>query len=94
MSVTIESLREFFEERINEAYENGKLHQMKKMVERSEILYDKNGFVRFDEGELSMIVSEEIEALSRVISEHVMKDEIDLSKLDCYSVEELIDQLT
>jgi len=94
MSVTIESLREFFEERINEAYDSGRLHQMKKMVERSEILYDKNGFVRFDEEELSLIVSEEIEALSRVISDSVMREAIDLDSLDCYSVEELIEQLT
>jgi len=94
MSVTIDSLREFFEERINEAYNNGRLNQIEKMVGRSEILYDNNGFVRFDEKELSMIVAEEIEALSRMISDSVMREEIDLDSLDCYSVEELIEQLT
>lgn len=96
MDMKFDSINEwsmYIKDRLDIAVEDDKLLQLTEMVLNKKIKYDFMGFVTFDTPRFDLITALEIDIIADEIELAVLREEIFLSKFNCYDVEELLDKL-
>ena len=90
----IEEVMLYASARLVDACNKERLHQLSKMIERSEIDYNSRGYVRFDEIKLDEIVHNELDNIEKHISTLIMKEELNLEESEYYDAQDICDDIS